>query len=91
MQVLFYNYYIVKKQGDKKAMNLKELRESKGITQGTAAESLGVKQSTVCLWERGARGCSVDVLIKLASVYGVTIQAIISAYSKTPKKEYKKV
>ena len=67
-------------------MNLKELRESKGITQGQTAESLGVRQSTICLWERGFRGCSVDVLIKLASVYGVSLQEIVFAYSKTPKR-----
>lgn len=58
-------------------MNLKELRESKGITQIELAKQLGVVRSTVCQYEKGNREPDTITLIKLADFFDVTTDYLL--------------
>ena len=55
--------------GDK----LKMLRKERGLTQSQVAEKIGQERSTVACYENGSRKPAVDVLEKLAHLYGVTL------------------
>jgi transcriptional regulator with XRE-family HTH domain len=55
--------------GDK----LKMLRKERGLTQSQVAEKIGQERSTVACYENGSRKPAVDVLEKIASLYGVTL------------------
>lgn len=58
-------------------MNLKELRESKGITQIALAKQLGVVRSTICQYEKGNREPDTITLIKIADFFGVTTDFLL--------------
>lgn len=58
---------------------IKDLRIAMNITQQKLAEMLGVKQSTVGMWEIGARRPKTDLLIKLASVFNCSIDELLKA------------
>ena len=55
--------------GDK----LKMLRKERGLTQAQVAEKIGQERSTVACYEANTRKPAVDVLEKLAHLYGVTL------------------
>ena len=52
---------------------LKELRESKNISQRKLGEALGVCNQTVSFWENGQREPDMDMLISIADFFGVSI------------------
>lgn len=52
---------------------LKMLRKERGFTQSQVAEKIGQERSTVACYENGSRKPAVDVLEKLAHLYGVTL------------------
>ena len=58
---------------------LKNAREDKGLSQMALAKSLGVDQSTVCLWESGKTSPRPDVAIRLANILGCTLDDIYRA------------
>ena len=53
-------------------MRIKELREEEGLKQTELANMLNIKQNTYSQYETGAREISIDVLIKLSKIYGVS-------------------
>lgn len=55
--------------GDK----LKMLRKERGLTQAQVADKIGQERSTVACYEANTRKPAVDVLEKLAHLYGVTL------------------
>lgn len=55
---------------------LKKLRESKGISQRKLAEELGLSQSTVGMWESGKNRPEYSNLIKLAEIFGVSVNEL---------------
>ena len=55
---------------------LKNAREAKGLSQVALAKSLGVDQSTICLWERGKTSPRPDVATRLANILGCTLDEI---------------
>lgn len=55
--------------GDK----LKMLRKERGLTQAQVANKIGQERSTVACYEANTRKPAVDVLEKLAHLYGVTL------------------
>lgn len=57
---------------------IKELREAKGIRQAELASSLGVSQNTVSQWETGTRVPRVDMLKKIAILFGCTVDDLLS-------------
>ncbi|HHV78419.1 MAG TPA: helix-turn-helix transcriptional regulator [Firmicutes bacterium] len=56
---------------------LKELRQRSGLRQDDLAKVLGVERSTVANWERGAKQPSIDVLIKLSQIFGVSLDQLV--------------
>lgn len=64
---------------------IKNKRILKGMTQQQLAESVGVKQNTVSQWESEERKPSVDLLPKLASILGCTVDELLGI-EKTPSR-----
>ena len=56
-------------------MTIKELRESKGLTQGAFAETIGIGRTAIVGYEKGKFKPSEAVLARIKEVYGVDIAA----------------
>ena len=56
---------------DKFIENLKSARESRGLTQKQAAESLGVSDRTYSKWETGETEPGIELICRLAELYGM--------------------
>lgn len=74
------------------ANNLVELRKSKNLTQQEFAEAIGFSDKSISKWERGYAVPTVDILVKIAEFYDVTVNDLISpdAASKIASKEQEK-
>ena len=70
------------------AQNLKYLREQKGLNQADLAKILGVKQPTVGNWEVGKREPDIDMLIRLAEYFDVTLDDIVLKDLRPPASRY---
>lgn len=57
-------------------LRIKHLRLEKGLTQEELAGKLGLKKSTISLYESNSRQPDYETLIKLADVFGVTIDGL---------------
>lgn len=67
-------------------VNLKKLRESKGLSQAKFAKEIGVSQSTVGMWESGKNKPEFSTLIKIADFFNVTTDILTGAETEAPKK-----
>ena len=56
---------------------IRELRIAKNFTQDDLAEHMNVSHGCISFIESGKRGCSVDVLIALSNLFGVSIDYIV--------------
>lgn len=56
---------------------LKKYRELKGLTMRQVSERLGVSESCYCLYENGQRKPSFETLVKLAEIYGCTVNDFV--------------
>lgn len=56
--------------------NIRALRENAGFTQNNLALYMNVDQSLISKVEKGERIMSVDMLEKLATLFGVTIEQL---------------
>lgn len=54
------------------------LRKEIGMTQAELARAIGVSQQTVFAYELGDRRVSVLILVKLAKVFGVSVEELAS-------------
>lgn len=59
------------------ANRIRTLRIQQGYTQEAAAELLGVERSHLSRMERGQKGCSVELLIRLAQLYRVSMDYLV--------------
>ena len=66
-------YYNTKASGAR----IRELRIAKNLTQDDLAEHMNVSHGYISFIESGKRGCSVDVLIALSNLFGVSIDYIV--------------
>ena len=57
-----------------KLEDLREKRKALGLTQFELAEKIFIDRSTISLIERGMRTPSVDVLKRMARVFGESIE-----------------
>ena len=64
------------------AENLRNLRKSKGISQKTLAEALGVSQSTVAMWESGKNSPEHGTFLKLCDYLSVSGDALVAPPSR---------
>lgn len=65
--------YDVKKSGER----IRQLRVQCGYTQEEFAKTLNVDRSTLSRIESGKRSCSLDLLIQLSDLFGVTLDYLV--------------
>ncbi len=58
--------------------NLKEARRSCSLTQKQVAEKLGVVESCYANWEQGRTEPGIEMLRKLGSIFGMSIEDLIN-------------
>lgn len=56
---------------------MKKHRENNNLTMRQVSTKLGITESCYCLYENGKRKPSIDVLKKLAKIYGCTIDDLV--------------
>lgn len=56
---------------------IEEARKAKGLTQEQLAKLLGITQGAVAQWENGMTHPSFQMLPKVASALGVTVDELI--------------
>ena len=67
-------------------MNIfRELRKQKGLTQIELAKMVNVQQTTVSKWEVGRAVPDYPVLLKLAELYGVSVDYLLGREVITPE------
>ena len=60
------------------------LRTAKGFSQGALAEELGVSRQSVSKWETDASVPELDKLVKMAKLFGVTLDELVTGEPFTP-------
>lgn len=65
-------------------IELKKLREERGLSQYKLAEVLGVSQSAVGLWESGKREPNFTTLCIIADFFGVSADQLLSHAPRFP-------
>ena len=55
------------------AERLKQLRKENGISQQKLADLLGLRQSTVAMWEKGKNSPEYESLLKIAKIFGTSM------------------
>ena len=58
-------------------MRLKELRESRGMTQREVAEAVHVTKGAVCQWENGTRIPGLSTALMLADLFRVPLDTLL--------------
>ena len=58
-------------------MNIKDIRIRKGLTQSEVASALGVSSVVYSRYENGKRQPSIDTLIQMADIFGVTVDYLL--------------
>ena len=64
------------------AENLTNLRKSKNLTQSDVAKALNYSDKSVSKWEHADSLPDISILARLAEMYGVTLDYLISANAK---------
>lgn len=79
-------------------LNVKFLREQKGISQTKLAKELNIDTSTIAKWENNTRQVTLEWAIKLANYFDLDVGDFISTNQITKKSslpttdnEYKKI
>ena len=58
-------------------MNIKDIRLRKGLTQSEVATALGVSSVVYSRYENGKRQPSIDTLVQMADIFGVTVDYLL--------------
>ena len=58
--------------------NIKIQREKNGLTQQQLADRLYVSRQTVCRWESGSRCPDLGMTKRIAQVFGITVDELLS-------------
>lgn len=58
-------------------MNIKDIRIRKGLTQAEVAAAIGVPSVVYSRYETGSRQPSVDTLVQMADLFGVTVDYLL--------------
>ena len=65
-------------------LNLPKYREHQGLTQEQLAQLVGVKQSTVGMWENGTNSPRAKTLEKIAEILNVTVNDLMYSTNAEP-------
>lgn len=60
------------------AQRIVELRKRRGMSQGQLAKVLSVSASTEGMYEQGRRTPSIDTLITMSQIFGVSLDYLIT-------------
>ena len=60
-----------------KYQRIKDLREDHDLTQSAISKKLNISQRAYSHFETGTRGIPMDILIKLADIYDVSIDYLV--------------
>ena len=61
---------------------LRELRKRKGLTQAAVADKMGLTRVAITQYEMGVRTPKIDIAYKLARIYGVKVDDLVSKEEK---------
>ena len=64
--------------------NIKKYRKANNLSQEELAEKINVTRQSISLWETGKTQPSIDVLVNLASVLGITTDELLKSSDDTP-------
>ena len=64
---------------------IKELRLSKNLTQKELADKLNMTQRAYSFYETGRNEPNIDTLIRLADIFGVSLDILTGRYIKSEK------
>lgn len=67
--------------------NIKELRTERNMSQKVLAEKIGVSQGAVYFWEKEINEPTAGYIIKLATLFGVSTDELLSYEVKKDNKE----
>ena len=70
---------------------LKSLRKIEGLTQRELAEKVGLKQNSYSDWENGKLEPNIEMLVKLADYFGVSIDYLMSRKAKDTTEEFEEL
>ena len=78
------------------AKRIYESRKRMGVTQEVLADKLGITPQSISRWENGQSRPDVDMLPKLAALFGITVDALFGYHAENLKitlyeEKYKKV
>ena len=62
--------------------NIKKIRKNKGMTQDQLAEQLHVTHQAISNWETGKTQPDVEMLTRMAEIFGATMEEIIYGEKK---------
>ena len=62
---------------EQSAARIRDLRETRGYTQEQISSWLNVDRRHIARIENGTRGCSVEMFIRLAELYNVSLDYLI--------------
>lgn len=66
-------------------IKIRQYRQKKGISQSQLADMLGVRQSTVAMWESGINKPRTDKLMEIAKVLGCTVADLLAEPAESKK------
>ena len=66
------------------AQNLRYLREQKGLSQREFSEILGLSSSAVTMWEQEQRKLDIEMIVRLAEHFGVTLDELVLKELRPP-------
>ncbi|MDY6367553.1 MAG: helix-turn-helix transcriptional regulator [Clostridia bacterium] len=58
-------------------IKLTEIRKQEGVSQKQLANDLGVSAGNLCDWEKGRTEPNIDMLIKIADYFDVSVDALL--------------
>lgn len=67
-----------------------ELRKKQGMTQAELAEKLGITDKAVSKWERDLSFPDVNIILKLAEIFNVTVDELMQVKTTTKEDTTKK-
>jgi putative transcriptional regulator len=65
--------------------HVKELREGRGWSQGALSQQLRISRSMVAKYEGGVHSPTVGVLVRLAGLFGVTLDSLLGRDVRDPR------
>ncbi|KSU18282.1 helix-turn-helix domain-containing protein [Lactococcus lactis] len=70
------------------AEQLKTLRKKNSLTQKELAEKVGVKQNSYANWENGNREPNIEMLVRIADYFDVSLDYLLGGKMKNITEEF---